>query len=171
MIRPLAEDDLPAYIALRRRSLETDPLSFGASPADDFASSSDALREQMRRAPDWMLFGAFDGSLIGAAGLLRSRHPKSAHRMTAWGMYVEPSHRGRGYGRALLEACIAHARTVAGVAWVQLSVTSAAVDAKRLYERCGFEVWGIEPDALRWEGHAAEEHHLALALRPDRSPS
>ena len=165
MIRPLTEDDLPAYVALRRRSLLSEPLSFGASPENDFASSADALREQMRRGPDWMLCGAFDEVLVGAAGLLRGRHAKAAHRMTLWGMYVEPSQRGRGFGRGLLDACIAHARTVDGVARIDLSVTSAAGEARRLYERAGFRLWGTERDALRCEGQAVDEHHMALDLR------
>ena len=162
MIRPLDERDLEAYAALRRQSLLEEPLSFGASPSDDV--SIDALRASMRRAPDWMLFGAFDESLVGAVGLLRSHHVKAAHAMHLWGMYVAPSHRHRGLGRALLDTCIAHARSVSGVTVLQLGVTSAASEARRLYEAAGFRVWGTQPDALRHEGHVVQEHHMALAL-------
>ena len=163
MIRPLDERDLEAYAALRRQSLIEEPLSFGASPSDDV--SVDALRASMQRAPDWMLFGAFDGSLVGAAGMLRGHHVKAAHAMHLWGMYVAPSHRHRGLGRALLDACIAHARSVSGVTLLQLGVTSAASEARRLYEAAGFRVWGTQPDALRHEGHVVDEHHMALELR------
>jgi RimJ/RimL family protein N-acetyltransferase len=163
MIRSLGAADLDAYAVLRRLALEEAPLSFSASPGDDV--SLDALRGSMERAPYWMLFGAFDESLAGIAGLIRDRHRKSAHRMHLWGMYVAPSHRGRGLGSALLEACIGHARSVDGVDVLHLGVTSAADAAKRLYERAGFRVWGTQRDALRHEGHAVEEHHMALALR------
>jgi ribosomal protein S18 acetylase RimI-like enzyme len=164
MIRPLGEEDLETYATLRRQSLLESPLAFGASPSDDV--SIDALRVSMRRAPDWMLFGAFvDGALVGAAGLLRSHHVKAAHAMHLWGMYVAPTHRHRGLGRALIDACIAHARSVSGVTIVQLGVTSAAAEARRLYEAAGFRVWGTQPDALRHEGHAVDEHHMALDLR------
>ena len=163
MIRPLVEEDLEAYAALRRQSLVEEPLSFGASPSDDV--SMEALRASMRRAPDWMLFGAFvDGALVGAAGLLRGHHVKAAHAMHLWGMYVAPPYRHRGLGRALLDACIAHARSLPGVTVIQLGVTSAAAEARRVYEAAGFRVWGTQPDALRHEGHAVDEHHMTLAL-------
>jgi ribosomal protein S18 acetylase RimI-like enzyme len=165
MIRALGEADLEAYATLRRRSLAEEPLSFGASPADDSAGSVDALAGQLRRAPDWILFGAFDGALAGAAGLIRGRHEKAAHHVHLWGMYVSPEHRGRGLGRALLDACIEHARSLPGVAWMQLEVTSAAPVARRLYERAGFRLWGTRPDALRHEGHVVQEHHMALEIR------
>ncbi|HYC91569.1 MAG TPA: GNAT family N-acetyltransferase [Thermoanaerobaculia bacterium] len=163
MIRALVEADLEAYATLRRQSLLEEPLSFGASPSDDVPL--DALRASMGRAPDWMLFGAFDNALVGAAGLLRDRHLKAAHRMHLWGMYVAPSHRHRGLGRALLDACIAHARSVPGVTAIHLGVTSAAAEARRLYESAGFRLWGTQPEALRHEGHAVDEHHMALELR------
>jgi RimJ/RimL family protein N-acetyltransferase len=162
MIRPLGEDDLEVYATLRRQSLLESPLSFISSPEDDV--SVEALRVSMRRGPDWMLFGAFDGALVGAAGLLRERHLKAAHRVHLWGMYVAPSHRHRGLGRALLDACIAHARSVSGVTAIHLGVTTAAAEARRLYESAGFRVWGTQPDALRHEGHAVDEHHMALSL-------
>lgn len=166
MIRPLVEDDIEAYTALRRRSLLESPLHFGASPEDDTSAAPAALRDSMRRAPDWMLFGAFeDGALAGAVGLVRGRHAKSAHRLLLWGMYVDPAFRGRGLGRALLEACIAQARSIETVSWIDLSVTTAAGAARRLYERAGFRAWGTERDALRHEGVTVDQHHLTLDLR------
>ena len=58
-----------------------------------------------------------------------------------WGMYVAPGQRGHGVGVDLLEAALQHARGLPGVSWVHLAVTSAAPEARRLYERAGFEVW------------------------------
>jgi secondary thiamine-phosphate synthase enzyme len=97
-------------------------------------------------------------------GLMRDRHVKASHKAQVWGMYVEPGRRGRGVGAGLLRAALQHAGTLAGVSSIHLSVTSAAVEARRLYERAGFEVWGTEPDALRHEGRAVVEYHMALPL-------
>jgi len=101
-------------------------------------------------------------------GLMRDRHVKASHKAHVWGMYVAPSHRGQGVGAGLLQAALQHARTLTGVAWVHLAVTSAAPQAQRLYERAGFEVWGTEPEALRHEGRAVVEYHMALSLRRER---
>ena len=166
MIRPLTESDLEAYTALRRESLLDAPLAFGSSPEDDSAASVEALRAQLQRAPDWMLFGAFDddGRLAGAAGAIRARHRKAAHKMHVWGVYVRPSSRRLGLGRALLEAVIAHARATPGIDWLQLAVSTSATPARRLYERAGFAAWGTEPDALRYEGESADEVWMALRV-------
>ena len=164
MIRALTDADLEAYVALRREALLDTPMAFAASPDDDFASNADTLREQLKKAPDWILFGAFDERVIGSCGLIRDRHIKSAHKMHLWGMYVTPSHRGRGVGDQLLAAAIEHARSVSGVCWIFLGVTSVASAARRLYERAGFEIWGTEPDALRDGNSSVVEHRMALRL-------
>lgn len=164
MIRALTAEDLDAYVALRREALLDTPLAFAASPGDDFASSAEALRESMKKAPDWMLFGAFEERLIGSVGLFRDRHLKAAHKMHVWGMYVTPAHRGRGVAAALLAAAIAHARTVPGIDWIHLGVSEAAAAARRVYERAGFTIWGTEPDALRDGDRSVVEHRMALRL-------
>ena len=164
MIRALSESDLEDYVALRREALLDAPLAFAASPDDDFASDVEGLRVQMVRAPDWMIFGALDERLVGSVGLIRDKHRKAAHKMHLWGMYVTPSHRGRGLGRDLLNAAVEHARTTKDIGWIFLGVTSAAAAAQRMYERAGFVTWGTEPDALRDAGTSVVEYRLALRL-------
>lgn len=166
MIRELRDDDADAYAELRRGALLDSPLAFAASPGDDFASSPESVREMLRRTPDQVILGAFQGYLLGAVGLFRDRHLKASHKVHAWGMYVAPSHRRRGIAAGLLQAALRHARSLPGASWIHLSVSSAAPGAQRLYERAGFEVWGREPDALRHQGQVATEDHMALRLGP-----
>ncbi|HEX8153993.1 MAG TPA: GNAT family N-acetyltransferase [Thermoanaerobaculia bacterium] len=164
MIRPLREDDLAAYVDLRRRSLLEAPLAFAASPDDDFAATADALRSQLASPDRWLLLGAFDGqSLVGAVGVIRNTRRKSAHKAFVWGMYVIPSHRRHGLGSRLLDAAIDAARTM-GAEWLQLGVSTAMDAARRLYERKGFVQWGVERDAVRDDGASADEVHMALRL-------
>jgi RimJ/RimL family protein N-acetyltransferase len=164
VIRALTSSDLEAYVRLRRESLLDAPLALSASPEDDFAATTDALLPQIARAPDWVIFGAFEDELVGALGAMRDRHLKAAHKVHVWGMYVTPAARGRGIARALLDAAIDHARSLPGVACVRLAVSSAAPEARRLYERAGFRPWGVEPDAVRHAGRTAEETYMDLPL-------
>ncbi|HVZ38082.1 MAG TPA: GNAT family N-acetyltransferase [Candidatus Kapabacteria bacterium] len=164
LIRILDEHDAEPYFHLRRASLIESPLAFGSSVADDRASTLDAVREMLGRAPDAVVIGAFVPELAGAVGLIRNHQVKSSHRAFIWGMYVSPGHRGGGIGPRLLKAALAHARSLPGVSTVHLSVTEAAAGARRIYERAGFQVWGSEPDALRHEGRSLTEHHMALRL-------
>lgn len=164
-IRCLVEDDAEAYTALRREMLLDAPLSFAASPEDDVAGSVEAVRRQIRAAPDSVIFGGFQPQLVGAVGLYRDRHVKASHKAHVWGMYVKRDWRRRGLAAALLEAVLAHARALPGVDWVHIGVSSSAPAARRLYERLGFRAWGEEPEAARHEGESAVEIHMALRLR------
>ena len=164
MIRKLRAEDAEAYVELRRQALQDAPGAFAASAEDDLVATAEAVREQLRRAPESVLIGAFQERLVGMVGLYRDRHVKSAHKAHLWGMYVAPAVRGQGIGSLLLAAALDHARALPGVSWVHLSVSSAAPAAQRLYERAGFRVWGSEPDALRHGGETLVDHHMALRL-------
>lgn len=164
MIRLLHDEDAEAYVELRREALCDAPLAFASSPDDDLVSDLGTLREQLRRAPDSVIFGAFHDRLVGAAGLYRDRHRKSSHKAHLWGMYVTPAHRHQGIASQLLRAVLRHAESMPGVSWVHLSVSTAAPEAQRLYESAGFRTWGTEPEALRHDGQAVSELHMALHL-------
>ena len=66
-------------------------------------------------------------------------------------LFVEESARGKGYGRALVEAAVERARS-RGCDRIQLDVNQANVNALKLYESCGFKPvhnpakWGEAPD-------------------------
>ncbi len=56
-------------------------------------------------------------------------------------LYVDPTSRGRGTGRALIERCRLHAFEV-GYASVQWQTEQSNADAQRLYDRMGAEQGG-----------------------------
>lgn len=164
MIRLLHSGDVEACAKLRREALLDAPLAFASSPEDDVGSKPEAIREVMRRGPDAAIFGAFRDGLVGSLSLHRDRHVKSSHKAHLFGMYVAPDSRRRGIARRLLAAALDHARSLPGVDAVQLSVSEAAPEALRLYRASGFERWGTEPDALRYEGRRVAEHHMMIQL-------
>lgn len=161
MIRRLAPDDLSEFRRVRNEALTLEPRAYGQSLAEFEARPDDAIRAWMP-----LTFGAFlDGRLVGVASLARDEvHEKMRHRVTIVGVFVTPPARGRGLARALLQACIAHARTMEDVTMVDLSVGHTQPGARRLYESLGFVFWGREPRALRVAGEYIDEDHLALML-------
>ena len=60
-------------------------------------------------------------------------------------LYVVPPLRGRGIGRALLEATIAAARE-AGATWIELNTGETDTAARALYEKLGFSNREGAPD-------------------------
>lgn len=164
-IRLLRPEDAPAFISLRREALEAAPLAFAASPEDDRGLSEDFMRSSIEDSEEAAVLGAFEGDrLVGIAGVGRYAKRKQRHRAIIWGMYVSPTTRGRGLGRALLDAAVDRARQWPGVRQVHLSVTDAAPEARRLYESAGFREWGVEPRSLEAAGRVVDETHLVLQL-------
>ena len=137
-IRSLSGVDADALFQLRREALLDSPLAYSASVEDDVWTSVDVVREQLESRNGSQVFGAFAGGLHGMLGLGRARHAKSVRKVFLWGMYVSPQWRAQGTGTRLLAAALAHARNLAGVRAVHISVTEAAPAAQRLYERAGF---------------------------------
>lgn len=164
-VRRLTVEDATALIGLRREALETDPLSFAASIEDDRGLSPDFVRASLADVDEGAVFGCFDrADLAGMVGVARQSRLKQRHAGIIWGMYVTPRLRGRGAGRALLEAAVSQARS-----WrleqVELGVTEYAAAARRMYEAAGFRAWGHQPRALQWQGRFVDEDHMVLDLR------
>ena len=160
----LAPADAARYARIRMRMLRDAPWAFSASPETDVANDLEALAA---RIADHAIFAvaAEGGELVAAASIVR-RTGKSAHRAGIWGVYVDPAHRGRGLGRAVVRAAVDAARGWPGVDWVDLAVSENAPAALRLYERLGFAAWGREPEALEVDGRRYDEIWMTQRLRP-----
>ena len=163
----LAHEDAQRLHALRREALCAEPSAFGASP-DDCAFRELAAVEAHLANPDRAVFAIADPEqperLVAMAGILRETRTKQQHRSSIWGVYVSHDHRGRGFGRAVVEACVNHARAWTGIESVALSVSAEGTAARALYESLGFVTWGTEPDSLRVDGVAIAQHHMVLKL-------
>jgi ribosomal protein S18 acetylase RimI-like enzyme len=164
-IRILNEMDAGPLFHLRRAALLDSPLAFLASPEDDLASSETAVRELLKPQRGSVVFGAHTQGLVGMLGLYRDNHRKTAHKANLWGMFVRPEYRRQSVAVQLLDAAIRYAWTLDGVTSVHLSVSESATAARHLYEKRGFETWGVEPDAIRFEGMSDSERHMWLPLR------
>lgn len=163
-IRRLGVEDAPILVALRREALETEPLAFAASVADDIALMIESVRSFLGTPDTQAVYGAFEGpDLVGMIGVVKATKLKQRHKAMVWGMYVQPRHRRGGLGHALLNSAIELARAWS-VDQLQLSVAEPATAAKHLYEAAGFLTWGTEPRALHWNDRFVSEYHLVLDL-------
>jgi ribosomal protein S18 acetylase RimI-like enzyme len=155
-IRVLTEDDAPAFRTLRMRALQEHREAFAMTPEDFAPLSLDEIAGRLRVEPDQphsFVLGAFAGeTLVGMLGFNRLAALKQRHEAVLWGMYVAAESTGSGFGRALVEAAITQARQQQGLESLLLTVTASNLRAKRLYEALGFQVYGVEPRALRVDG-------------------
>lgn len=164
IVRALSPEQAEMYVELRRQMLLDAPWAFVSSPGQDRGGDIELVRSGLTR-PDYAIFVAVEqGRLLAAAGLRRDEPIKRAHLAWLWGVYVTPSARGRGLGRAVVSAAVKAAQDWPGVAAVHLTVSERATEARRLYESLGFVAWGVEPDALRVDGRSYAEAYMRRTL-------
>lgn len=166
VVRQLRPQEWPRYRTLRLTALQDSP--------DAFASTWESSRA--RPDADWAAFvagaQASDGERLLVAevagafvGLLWCRRaPHDPALASLYQMWVAPTSRGQGVGRALLRDALDWARA-AGVQRVGLDVTVADSAAWRLYLGLGFRPHAA-PAPLR-DGSALLAQSMELRLRPE----
>jgi acetyltransferase len=98
-----------------------------------------------RLSKDRILLAAFDADeLVGAVQLSRAEAGNGRHRAEVQRLVVRGDRRGRGVGRALMEAVVDEARK-RGLKLLWLT-THADTAAERVYERLGWSRAGVIPD-------------------------
>ncbi len=166
----LTTTDTARLRALRAQALVTDPWAFGSAPGDDRFESEDAARRALADGSQSIFAIEAAGSngqqppLVAMAGIKRADRIKHPHLATVWGVFTSPDHRGRGYARAVMHACIDQARDWPTIERVCLGVSDRTPNARALYESLGFVLWGTEPDCVRIGNESAAEHHMHLQL-------
>ncbi|UBV42254.1 GNAT family N-acetyltransferase [Deinococcus taeanensis] len=162
-VRRLTPADAPGYRAARLAALEADPEAFLTSAAEFAALPAGQLAGRLAPdAPGVTLGALVSGNLCGLLTLVREVAPVLAHRVNVYGVSVALDARGQGIGEALVRAGITLACSWDGVTSLHLAVMSSQEPARRLYERCGFRVWGTRPDAVHRDGQVLSEHHMLL---------
>lgn len=164
-IRLLQAEDAALYRKLRLRALTEDPAAYLTSAEEYLERSPSDIAARLAPTEQALTLGAFwDAELIGIATLARLERLKQRHRADVVGVYVTPQARGQGVAAELMRGLIEQARQKIGLEVLGLSVTETQLAARKLYEKLGFEVWGVQPDALRQDEKALTELHLQLRV-------
>jgi N6-L-threonylcarbamoyladenine synthase len=121
-IRVLHSDELAEVMALEHETFPSDAWT-QESMAAELAS------------PNGYYIGLFDPELVGYAGLATVPGSFSSDVQT---IAVSASHRGKGLGRKLLEALVAHSKRL-GSEQILLEVRVDNEPAIKLYQSLGFE--------------------------------
>jgi predicted acetyltransferase len=165
-IRRLTIHDLQSYFDLRLESLQNAPTNFMSSYEEEKTEGLSLYQNfLMQEGVDNLIFGAFmEGKLIGSIGIFKENKNKAKHKSYIWGMYVQPTHRNLGVGKALLKQAIDHANNALKSQIINISVEATNISAKKLYESFGFQEWGKENHAMQINGNFFDEIHMSLIL-------
>ena len=154
-IRPVVEADVAAFRDLRLGALQAHPEAFESDYESNLAQPPEFWQERVRRntgSDMSIIYVASTGeALVGMTGIYRPESVKARHSALIWGVYVRPVWRGQGVADALMMACLDWARQN-GVRIVKLGVATNNIAAIRRYLRCGFTVYGVEPEVIQWQG-------------------
>ncbi len=146
-IRRLGHSDAAAFFALRLRGVTDAPLQFRTAPAD-VEREGLACWQARLVSDDDRIVGVFDDDrLIGIGGIARDQRVKLRHKALLFGMSVAPEATGRGIGKMIVETLIAEARGF--VSSLHLTLMADNDRAQALYARCGFAVYGREPQSVK----------------------
>lgn len=89
-----------------------------------------------------------EGSLAATAFLTHNTHRLQLHWLWAYTVMVHPRHQGKGYGRELMAATEAAARSIDGIDAIRLTCRGG-LGLERFYAACGYKEVGRVPGAIR----------------------
>jgi RimJ/RimL family protein N-acetyltransferase len=166
-IRLLTPDDAKVYWEMRLEALKNHPEAFATSYEEALQRENpiEEVASRLKGEGDYT-FGAFQGdALIGTVTLVQDKITKMKHRAHIFAMYVNPSHRRSGAGKALVTAAINHAKKIPELIKLNLTVVSSNEKAKKLYTSLGFKTYGIEEKALTVNETYYDEELMVLFLK------
>ena len=166
LIRPLMAGDAPVYFAFRLAGLAESPLAFGRSAEEYQHEPLGTVAAGLAEiADERVTLGAFlEGELVGAMTAVRESTLKRRHKGSIYAVYVSPAARGQRVGETLLSALLAWAGDASGLEQLHLAVSVTQEPARRLYLRQGFQVYGLEPKALRVNGADVDDEWMVRFL-------
>ena len=157
-IRQAALADAENFRALRLQALRDHPDAFSA----DYAyNASQPLSYWEQRLSDtgsqgMIFFADSQPGLVGMCGVRRGNSPATRHGATVWGVFVLEQWRGLRIAENLIQQCVDWA-SEHGVSSLRLGVVTSNTSAVRCYQRCGFIVYGVEPQAISVDGRMYDE--------------
>lgn len=139
LIRTATEADFDAIAEITNHYIRTTPIHFGYQPV-----TGTELRESWQKNRDvypfLTLVGA-DGTIVGYAKAGRWRERAAYDRTAEVGIYLHPTHHGRGWGKRLYMELVAACRGV-GMHTLVGGIALPNPASVRLHEACGFTLAG-----------------------------
>lgn len=149
LIRQLNEHDLSQYRQLRLEALLNHPEAFASSYEEESSFDDSFFLNRLKQESSYSI-GVFDGkTLVGMAAFVPQSRLKIRHIADIFSVYITPKYRKQNLGYHMLQAIILHAKTLGYIEQIKLSVTATNLDAIKLYKRCGFEIYGIDPQVIK----------------------
>jgi ribosomal protein S18 acetylase RimI-like enzyme len=148
-IVPIAEGHIDGFHrALDIVARERRYLAFLEAPPIE--STRAFVLDNMKRGQLQFVAVSADGGVVGWCDVTPMSRPSQAHR-GVFGVGLLPQFRGQGIGTKLTKKALAAARAF-GLHRVELTVREHNTGAIELYKKQGFEIEGVQRDAVLVDG-------------------
>ncbi len=167
VLRSLIPEEAPALLECFMRCAEETYFLY-VDPMDREKYSVDGERrflEEYNGSDSGALIGCFvDGHLAGTCDITFQTDFKARHRGGV-GIAIQRRFWGLGIGTAMFRAMIDISRAREGIAQLELDFIEGNARARALYEKMGFRVCAVLPDAVRlFDGRLLNEYRMILKL-------
>ena len=161
-IRSLAPSDAPLYRELRLEALKLHPYAYGSPLEAEAAEPLDFFERRLGTSE--ILLGSIADEPMGMARFSMPSFVTERHKGMLTGMYVRAAAQGSSLASTLVDGVVERAR--GRVSLIELSVVTTNERAYRLYRRHGFEIYGVDPCALKIGDRYLDEYRMVHFLEP-----
>lgn len=165
-IRKLNEADTGKYQTLRLKALKKSSEAIGSTYEREKNFTLETVKQRILSTEKKFTLGAFDKKnvLMGTVLFVRDSNIKMQHKGSILGLYVSSDNRGQGIAKSLLIEVIEIVRRWNGMEQINLTVVSTNLSAKKIYSDLGFEVFGTEKKAMKYDNQYYDEDLMVLFL-------
>lgn len=165
IIRKLTEDDAEDYRKIRLEALYKNQDSFGTTYHEEAIKTIEQFRDRIPVNNNFIL-GCFENKeLIGIVAFHQESRIKLRHKAYISSMYVQQEYRGKGIGKLLLNKLIEKAKVIKQLEILLLDVVQSNFLAKNLYLSFGFQIYGIEKMAYKFNNQYFDLDLMCLKIK------
>ncbi|NHC35032.1 GNAT family N-acetyltransferase [Scytonema millei] len=166
IVRKLAKTDAEDYRQIRLEALYNNPDSFGTTYHEETIRTINEFRNRMPEGNNNFILGCYEKQeLIGIIAFHQEERIKVRHKAYIRSMYVKQQYRGQGIGKLLLGKLIDIAKAINEIEILLLDVVTNNMPAEQLYLSFGFQVYGIETMAYKFNDRYFDLKFMFLRIK------
>lgn len=159
-IKILSVDELDDFRTIRLSALKQSPKMFGSTYAVEIEKPLSFFENCLSNST---VFGAYhQNKIVGLATLTQEIGAKFSHKAHLSSVFIEPAFQQKGIASVLLRSVIQYSQQ--HVEQILLTVANDNKPALILYEKLGFQSYGIELKALKDKDGYIDEILMKLFL-------
>ncbi|MFV5514430.1 GNAT family N-acetyltransferase [Acinetobacter gerneri] len=159
-IKILSVDELDDFRTIRLSALKQSPKMFGSTYAVEIEKPLSFFENCLSNST---VFGAYhQNKIVGIATLTQEIGAKFSHKAHLSSVFIEPAFQQKGIASVLLRTVIQYSQQ--HVEQILLTVANDNKPALILYEKLGFQSYGVELKALKDKDGYIDEILMKLFL-------